>query len=68
MWPCGTIVLLGELFPAESKSQVYAIVHEFLSKHTNLLDDLSKSKLDVLQILLLIHPPKTLLHTWKLYG
>ena len=43
MWPCGTIVLLAELFRAESKSQVYAIVHELLPKHTNLLDNLSKS-------------------------
>ena len=43
MWPCGTIVLLAELFRAESKSQVYAIVHELLSKHTDLLDNLSKS-------------------------
>ena len=41
MWPCGTIVLLAELFRAESKSQVYAIVHELLTKHTNLLDNLS---------------------------
>ena len=43
MWPCGTIVSLAELFRAELKSQVYAIVHELLSKHTNLLDNLSKS-------------------------
>ena len=33
MRPCGVIVLLAELFRAESNSQVYANVHEFLRKH-----------------------------------
>lgn len=32
-WPCGTIVLLGELFGAESISQVYALLHTFLLKN-----------------------------------
>ena len=27
-WPCGTIVMLGELFGAESKAQVYGTIHE----------------------------------------
>lgn len=31
--PCGIIVLLGELFGAESNSQVYALLHTFLSKN-----------------------------------
>ena len=26
-WPCGIIVLLGELFGTESHSQVYALLH-----------------------------------------
>ena len=42
MWPCGIIVVLAELFLAESKSQIYAIIHEFLCNHTGVLDDLSK--------------------------
>lgn len=42
IWPCGIIVVLAELFRAESKSQVYAILHEFLYSHTGVLDDLSK--------------------------
>ena len=32
-WPCGIIVLLGELFGAESNSQVYALLHTFLLKN-----------------------------------
>ena len=32
-WPCGTIVLLGELLGAESISQVYAFLHTFLLKN-----------------------------------
>lgn len=30
MWPCGILVLLAELFSAESKSQVFASLHELL--------------------------------------
>ena len=30
MRPCGMIVLLAELYSSESKSQVYAHLHEFL--------------------------------------
>ena len=33
MKPCGIIVLLSELFTSESKSQVYANVHEYFRKH-----------------------------------
>ena len=33
MWPCGIIVLVAELFRAESKSQVYAAIHEFLRRN-----------------------------------
>ena len=32
--PCGIIVLLAELFTSESKSQVYANLHEYLRKHS----------------------------------
>ena len=28
-WPCGTVVMIGELFGAESKSQVYGIIDTF---------------------------------------
>ena len=34
-WPCGIIVLLGELLGAESNSQVYALLHTFLSKNNS---------------------------------
>ena len=30
MWPCGVITFIRELFVAESKSQVYGHVHQFL--------------------------------------
>ena len=30
MWPCGVITLIRELFIAESKSQVYGHLHQFL--------------------------------------
>ena len=28
-WPCGMVVMIGELFGAESKSQVHGIIHTF---------------------------------------
>ena len=31
-WPCGTIVMMGQLFRSESKSQVYGHVHTFLKR------------------------------------
>lgn len=31
MWPCGILIMLKELFIAESKAQVYAVLHELLS-------------------------------------
>ena len=42
MWPCGIVVLLHELFVAESKSQVYAAVHDLLSSYPFVADALSK--------------------------
>ena len=42
MWPCGIVVLLTELFSAESKTQVYAALHEFLHNHSNIATTLSK--------------------------
>ena len=32
MWPCGVITLVRELFLAESKSQVYGHLHDFLQR------------------------------------
>lgn len=32
-WPCGTVVMIGELFGAESKSQVYGTIHTFLHEN-----------------------------------
>ena len=42
-WPCGTIVMLGELFGAESKAQVYGTIHAFLHENKNATQGLSKS-------------------------
>ena len=42
MWPCGIVVMLTELFTAESKSQVYAVLHELLSNHTTIASNLSE--------------------------
>ena len=32
-WPCGAVVMIGELFGAESKSQVYGIIHTFFREN-----------------------------------
>ena len=42
LWPCGIVVMLSELFSAESKSQVFAALHELLSSNGDTLSDLSK--------------------------
>ena len=41
-WPCGIIVLLGELFGAESRSQVYALLHTFLMKNSSSTKEIRK--------------------------
>ena len=41
-WPCGTVTVIGELYGAESKPQVYGIVHTFLNKTTDSTKTLSK--------------------------
>ena len=43
MWPCGIVVMLTELFTAESKLQVYAAFHELLSNYTTIVNNLSMS-------------------------
>jgi hypothetical protein len=42
MWPCGTITMLGELFGAESKGQVYGHLHSFLHDNHKLTPTLRK--------------------------
>ena len=42
MWPCGIITLLCELFISESKSQVYAHLHQFLQSSQEASSKLSK--------------------------
>ena len=39
-WPCGIIVIVSELFRAESKSQVYASLHQYFSDYPSVLDKL----------------------------
>jgi hypothetical protein len=45
MWPCGILIMLKELFVAESKSQVYAALHELLSSHRDISTSLRMHKL-----------------------
>ena len=33
-WPCGQIVMVGELYGSESLSQVYGQIHTLLQEHT----------------------------------
>ena len=40
--PCGVIVLFAELFTAESKSQVYAHLHELIRKKPAFSNKLGK--------------------------
>ena len=42
MWPCGILVMLSELFSAESKSQVFASLHELLTDWDGIQSSLSK--------------------------
>ena len=32
-WPCGIVVMLSELYGAESKAQVYGALHTFLQEN-----------------------------------
>ena len=41
VWPCGTVTLIGELYGAESKSQVYGLTHGFLYNNQKSTKDLS---------------------------
>ena len=34
-WPCGMVVMVGELFGAESKAQVYGNIHTFLQENSD---------------------------------
>ena len=43
IWPCGVITMLSELFVAESKSQVYASLHEYCRRNSAHLSSLSMS-------------------------
>ena len=42
MRPCGLIILLAELFSAESISQIYANLHEHLRSNSNVASNLRK--------------------------
>ena len=41
-WPCGTVVMVGELYGAESKSQVYGTIHTFLQENQQATNELGK--------------------------
>lgn len=42
MWPCGIITFIRELFIAESKSQVYGHIHQFLQNNSETASHLRK--------------------------
>jgi len=42
MRPCGVIVLFSELFSTESKSQVYATLHEYFQRNPVASNNLGK--------------------------
>ena len=42
MWPCGVITFIREMFNAESKSQVYGHLHQFLHHNPETASKLSK--------------------------
>lgn len=42
VWPCGTITMLGELFGAESKGQVYGHLNSYLFDNESLTSTISK--------------------------
>lgn len=44
MRPCGIIILLGELFTAESKTQVYGFLHNFFLRHPKVVEDLGNAQ------------------------
>ena len=39
-WPRGTVVMVCELFGAESKAQVYGNIHTFLQENSNVMTQL----------------------------
>ena len=39
-WPCGMVVMVGELFGAESKVQVYGNIHTFLQENSDAMTQL----------------------------
>ena len=45
VWPCGILIMLKELFIAESKAQVYDTLHELLSSHPNISTSLHTCEL-----------------------
>lgn len=42
IWPCGTITMLGELFGAESKGQVYGYLYSYLYENDAVTSSISK--------------------------
>lgn len=42
MWPCGVITFVQELFLAESKSQVYGHLHQYLQSNPETASHLSE--------------------------
>lgn len=55
MWPCGIVTFIRELFIAESKSQVYGHLHQFLRSNAGTASNLSKISSNVYTILYVVY-------------
>ena len=42
-WPCGTIAMLGALYGAESKTQVYGQLHTLIARDNEATSQLGKA-------------------------
>lgn len=62
--PCGVIVLLAELFRAESKSQVYANLHEFMRRHPRVLENMGMSTYIATYLVCSLIVKKPTITTW----
>lgn len=55
MRPCGIIVLVGELFMAESKTQVYGFLHHFFSRHPQVIEKLGMPSVYLVYWLVMVY-------------
>ena len=61
-WPCGKIVMLGELFGSESMSQVYGQVHTLLQENPQQFSNLRKSEVMYIDHIILLYMQSLFIH------